>query len=56
MKYKIFIGFDSREKIASDVCEKSLIQKSKKKLDIALLDQNKLRRKKIYYRNCRTII
>ena len=50
MKHKVFIGFDSREKIASDVCEKSLKQNSKKKIHIKLLDQKKLRSKKLYYR------
>ena len=50
MKKIVFIGFDKREKIASDVCEYSLKKNSKIDLKISLLKTDELRKKKLYKR------
>lgn len=47
---KIFIGWDSREPIAADVCEYSLEHNSSRSLDITMLKQNLLRDQGIYKR------
>ena len=46
----IFIGYDTREKVASDVCEFSIRQRTKSDLNIKLLKLDDLKKKKIYYR------
>ena len=46
---KIYIGFDSTCKIASDVCEYSLRRHSDN-LDIGLLEINELKKDKLYWR------
>ena len=51
MKKQIFVGFDTREKIASDVCEYSIKKNSKNNVNISLLKTDELRKKKIYKRN-----
>ena len=48
-KMKIYIGFDSTCKIASDVCEYSLRRHSDN-LDIGLLEINELKNEKLYWR------
>ena len=48
-KMKIYIGFDSTCKIASDVCEYSLRRHSDN-LDIGLLELNELKNDKLYWR------
>ena len=48
-KMKIYIGFDSTCKIASDVCEYSLRRHSDN-LDIGLLEINELKNDKLYWR------
>ena len=47
----IFIGYDSREKIASDVCEFSIKKRSSEKIKINLLKIEELRKQNIYQRN-----
>ena len=47
MSFKVYIGFDSREKIASDVCEYSIKKNSSIDIEIKLLEKTKLE-KKIY--------
>ena len=42
----IFIGYDSRESIASDVCELSIKRRTKSKTKIQLLKLEKLKKKK----------
>ena len=49
--YKVFIGYDSKEKIASDVCEYSIKKKSSNKVEINLLKLEELKGKKIYTRD-----
>ena len=46
---KIYIGYDSRQKIASKVCEYSLRHHSKD-LDISFLKLTQLKKKKLYWR------
>ena len=46
MSFKVYIGFDSREKIASDVCEFSIIKNSSINIEIELLNKKKLEEKK----------
>ncbi len=46
----IFIGYDTREKVASDVCEFSIKQRTKSDLNIKLLKLDDLKKKKIYTR------
>ena len=46
----IFIGYDTREKVAIDVCEFSIRQRTKSDLNIKLLKLDDLKKKKIYYR------
>lgn len=48
---KIFIGYDSREKVASDVCILSINKFASKKFEIDLLNQKELKKKKIYTRD-----
>lgn len=48
--YPIFIGWDSREPIAADVCEYSLQQNTRPLLDIRMLKQDELRHQEIYTR------
>ena len=42
----IFIGYDTREKVASDVCEFSIRQRTKSDLNIKLLKLDDLKKKK----------
>ena len=44
MPFNIYVGYDSREKIASDVCEFSLKKNSSIKINIKLLKKKKLRK------------
>ena len=46
----IFIGYDTREKVASDVCEFSIKQRTKSDLNIKLLKLDDLKKEKIYTR------
>ena len=46
----IYVGYDSREKISSDVCKYSLIKNSTLKLNIEFLKKFELEKKKILYR------
>ena len=46
----IFIGYDSRESIASDVCELSITRRTKSKTNIQLLKLEELKKEKIYTR------
>jgi hypothetical protein len=48
--YKIFIGWDSREKRAYEVCKYSITSRTNQNIIIKPLKQKKLRSKKIYYR------
>jgi lipopolysaccharide biosynthesis glycosyltransferase len=48
--YKVYIGYDSREKIAAEVCKYSLRKNAKKKISIKYLKLNSLRKKKLYTR------
>lgn len=41
---KVFIGWDSREAVASDVCSHSIIKRTQSKLDITLLKHRELRK------------
>ena len=50
MSRKIYIGFDSREVMASKVCEFSLRENSKTKLDIEHIKIEEMRKKNIYKR------
>ena len=50
MSYNIYIGFDTREKIASDICEFSLRENSNLDLKINYLKKNELIKKGIYTR------
>jgi lipopolysaccharide biosynthesis glycosyltransferase len=50
MIFNVYIGFDTREKIASDVCEFSIKKNSTIKININLLNKKKLERDKILYR------
>lgn len=50
MSIKIYIGFDSREAIASKICEFSLKKNSNKKLNIEHIKIDEMREKKIYKR------
>ena len=51
MNKKIYIGFDSREAIASQVCEFSLKENSNTELDIEHIKINEMRKKNIYKRD-----
>jgi lipopolysaccharide biosynthesis glycosyltransferase len=46
----IYVGYDSREKISSDVCKYSLIKNSTLKLNIEFLKKFELEKKNILYR------
>jgi hypothetical protein len=48
---KIFIGWDSREDIAYQVCRESLIKHSSIPLDIVPLKQSELRERNLYWRD-----
>ena len=48
--HKIYIGYDSREKIAAEVCKYSLKKNTKKKISTKYLKLNSLRKKKLYTR------
>ena len=50
MSFKVYIGFDSREKIASDVCEYSIKKNSSIDIEIKLLEKTKLEKKNLLYR------
>ena len=50
MKNKIFIGFDSKEKIASDVCIYSIKKNCSEQTEILLLKLDELRKKNLYTR------
>lgn len=50
MSFNVYIGFDSREKIASDVCEFSIRKNSSNKVKINLLNKKRLEKKKLLYR------
>ena len=45
MTIPIFIGYDSREKFASDVCEYSFRNSTKKSIDIKYLKLNELKKR-----------
>jgi hypothetical protein len=47
---RIFIGWDSREEIAYDVCRQSLEAHSSIQLDIIPIKQDELRRRGLYTR------
>jgi lipopolysaccharide biosynthesis glycosyltransferase len=47
---KIFIGWDSREPIAADVCEYSIERNASVPVDVAMLKQEELRKKGFYDR------
>lgn len=49
-KFKIFIGYDSRQDTAYEVCKYSLELNSSIELDIIPIKQKNLREQKIYYR------
>lgn len=49
--FKVYIGFDSREKIASDVCEYSIRKNSSIDIKIDFLNKKKLEEKKLLYRD-----
>lgn len=46
----VYIGWDSREPIAADVCKHSLIANSSKNLNITYLKQEELRKNEVYTR------
>tara|TARA_Y100000591_G_scaffold100566_1_gene85405 strand:- start:3406 stop:4113 length:708 start_codon:yes stop_codon:yes gene_type:complete len=50
MSFKAYIGYDSREKIASDVCEHSLKKNSSIDIEIELLKKEQLIKKGLLYR------
>ena len=50
MTFKVYIGFDTREKIASDVCEFSIKKNSTIKVDVNLLVKNNLENHNILFR------
>lgn len=47
--YRVFIGYDGSESIAFDVCAKSLLRRTKSKVDIYPLRQEYLRALGLYY-------
>lgn len=51
----VYIGYDSREKIASDVCEYSLKHTTEEPIDIKLLKLNELKKEGIYTRGTDTL-
>lgn len=51
MKFKIFIGYDSREEIAWKVARNTLLEHSSVPLEIIPIVQSNLRRRKIYTRD-----
>ena len=55
MKNTVYIGYDSREPIASDVCEYSLRHTTEEPLEIKYLKLNELRRQGIYKRAADTL-
>lgn len=55
MPFNIYVGYDSREKIASDVCEFSLKKNSSIKINIKLLKKKNLENKKLLYRQDDTL-
>lgn len=48
---KVFVGYDSREDIAYEVCRESMTKKSSKYLDIKPLKQDALRKEGLYWRD-----
>ncbi|KAL2329277.1 hypothetical protein Fmac_022704 [Flemingia macrophylla] len=48
--FKIFVGYDSREDIAFQVCRHSLLKKSSIPLEIIPIKQSELREKGLYWR------
>lgn len=48
---KIFVGYDSREDIAYQVCRLSLLKNSSVELDIVPIKQDALRKQGLYYRD-----
>jgi len=55
MTNTVFIGYDSREPIASDVCEWSLKHRTEEPIDVRYLKINELREKNIYKRGDDTL-
>jgi len=53
--YKIYLGWDSREEIAYNVCKHSIERYNKKNIPIFPLKQLELRNKKIYNRSVDTL-
>jgi len=51
----VYIGYDSREKIASDVCEHSLRHTTEEPIDVKYLKLNELKRKGVYTRPVDTL-
>ena len=49
MKINIYIGYDSREKIASEVCKFSIKKNSTIKTNIKLLKKKNLEEKKFFF-------
>ena len=47
----VYIGWDSREPIAAEVCRYSILQHASIPVDIIMLKQNELRDKKVYWRD-----
>lgn len=50
MTNTVYIGWDSREPIAADVCEYSLRHTTEETINVKMLKQHELRKKKIYTR------
>ena len=46
----VYIGWDSREPIAADVCKYSILEHASIPVDIVMLKQNDLRKKGMYWR------
>lgn len=47
----VYIGWDSRETIAADVCRHSILTHTSIPVDIVMLKQEELRRRKLYWRD-----
>tara|TARA_Y100000992_G_scaffold116419_2_gene76264 strand:- start:3517 stop:5181 length:1665 start_codon:yes stop_codon:yes gene_type:complete len=47
----VYIGWDSRETIAADVCRHSILKHTSIPVDIVMLKQEELRRRKLYWRD-----
>ena len=51
IKNKIYVGYDSREVVAYQICEYSLLKMSSNNLNVVPLIQQELRQNKVYTRN-----